>query len=180
MSQELNIQERLAMSQNVVREIALSLGYSEADLDSIQKRLEDGEPLYTLVHIPENVMGERYQQAKKFYDTGELAHAETLFRWLCLFNGTSTAHWMGLGGCLQGQKRWEEALTAYALAVAWSQEGDPKPLYHVGLCQYMLGHKEESKQALEECVVQANSTAPDVRELVRRACTILASLESEA
>ncbi len=168
------------MADDMVRSMALRLGYSESQLDALQKRIEGGEPLYQILRIEGTLLDERYTLALGQYKSGKLDRAEELFRWLCLMNGTSSAYWMGLGACLQGQERWGEARTAYALAVAWSPTDDLTALYYLGLCTYQLGDTEATKKALKTFIQRASFDAQYTRELVYRAATILASLEKGA
>ena len=180
MSQDvLTAPETIEEAKKIVHEIALELGYSEAQLAELDKRILDGEPLYKIVQMSEDLLEERYQMALDMYKNGKLENAETIFRWLCLFNGSSSSNWMGLGACLHGQERWEEARTAYAMALACSEEGDPKPLYYLGICNYMLNDKKAATIAFEEAVAQAGLSAADDRELVKRACAMLEQIEKE-
>ncbi|MBQ7585406.1 MAG: tetratricopeptide repeat protein [Desulfovibrionaceae bacterium] len=175
----LNLRQSITQSEDTLKQIALSLGYNEADLNKLQERIQAGEPLYKILNLSASVLEDRYKLAYKLYQSGQWQEAEDVFRWLCFFNGTAKANWMGLGASLQGQEKWEEALTAYGLALAWSEEGQIEPLYYIGICHYMLGHKEEAKQAFEETVVGASFKSSKERELVKRACILLDKLEVE-
>ena len=171
--------ETLEEAKKMVREIAVELGYSASQLDELDKRIQEGEPLYKIVGLQESMVEERYEMALQMFKSGKLENAEVLFRWLCLFNAASSSNWMGLGACLHGQERWEEARTAYGMALAWSEENDPKPLYYLGICNYMLNDKKSATMAFEEAVAAAGFSDQDDRELVRRACAMLEQIENE-
>ncbi|MBQ9405147.1 MAG: hypothetical protein IJU37_00235 [Desulfovibrio sp.] len=171
--------ETLENAKHMVREIALELGYSPSQLDELDKRILDGEPLYKIVVMQESLVEERYEMALQMFKSGKLENAEAIFRWLCLFNGASSSNWMGLGACLHGQERWEEARTAYGMALAWSEENDPKPLYYLGVCNYMLHDMKTATMAFEEAVAVAGLSDEDDRELVKRACAMLEHIENK-
>lgn len=171
--------ETLEEAQKIVREIARELGYAESQMEELDRRILEGEPLYQIVQLPEKLIEERYAMALQMYKSGQLENAEAIFRWLCLFNGASSSNWMGLGACLHGQERWEEARTAYGMALAWSEEGDPKPLYYLGICNYMLHDMQKAKIAFEEAIAQAGLHESEDRELVKRACAMLEMIENE-
>ena len=62
----------LEEAQKIVREIARELGYAESQMEELDRRILEGEPLYQIVQLPEKLIEERYAMALQMYKSGQL------------------------------------------------------------------------------------------------------------
>src|SRR5438105_402460 len=91
-----------------------------------------------------------YQIAYHLYEAGKYSEAEGVFRELIAAEETNYHFWMGLGACLQVQKKLGAAVEAYMVAALFEmQEVDPFPHFHAAECLYLLGESKPALQALE-------------------------------
>lgn len=88
-----------------------------------------------------------YAVGVNFYKAGNYPDAEKIFRFLTLFEHTSSRFWTSLGSVQQVQKRYDEAVKSYQLA-AFLDLHNPKPMYYAAECFLLLGDKESARQAL--------------------------------
>ncbi len=67
--------------------------------------------------ISDEEMNAVYAVAHNFYMTGRYEDAETVFKFLVMFDHLNPKYWIGLGAVRQVQKRFKQAIEAYANVV---------------------------------------------------------------
>lgn len=88
-----------------------------------------------------------YATGVNFYRAGNFPDAEKIFRFLVLFEHTSSRFWTSLGSVQQAQKRFEEAIKSYQLA-AFLDLHNPKPMYYAAECFLQTGDRVNALNAL--------------------------------
>lgn len=88
-----------------------------------------------------------YTAAFAFYEEGAYLKAERLFFSLLLSNPWQLPYWEGLASARQMQKKYEEALYAWAI-VNLLDESMPLPHFHAAECLVSLGKREDALLAL--------------------------------
>jgi type III secretion system low calcium response chaperone LcrH/SycD len=98
-----------------------------------------------------------YDIAYRLYAAGKYRDAEGVFRELIAVEERNYHFWMGLGACLQVQKKLGTAVEAYMLAALFeAEEVDPLPHLHAAECLYLLGETKTALKALESAKSIAN------------------------
>lgn len=94
-----------------------------------------------------------YQMAHSLYTAGKYVEAEELFRTLSYEVPHQIEFWMGLGGCLQLQKKYEEAIHPYGIAALLDKEETcPMPHAHAADCLYANGDIKRAQKALDSAI----------------------------
>lgn len=96
-----------------------------------------------------------YAEASKAYAASDFSHAADLFAGLTLTNPYETAYWSGLASCRQREKKYDEALNAWAMAALTDSSESAAPHYHAAECLFLLGDIEEMNKALELALTKA-------------------------
>ena len=94
-----------------------------------------------------------YATGVNFYKAGNFADAEKIFKFLTMFEHTSSRYWTSLGSVQQAQKKFEEAIKCYQLG-AFLDLHNPKPMYYAAECFFLTGDKVNAAMALaslEKC-----------------------------
>jgi len=97
---------------------------------------------------------EFYSLGSSLYESGSTTEAEKVFRVLCMRKPLVFHHWFGLAASLQEEKRYEEALQAWAMAAALHPK-DPASHFHAAECSYSLGKRQEAVDALKAALARA-------------------------
>lgn len=91
-----------------------------------------------------------YAYAYQFYANGHFEEARSLFSLLTVMQPDQLNYWMGLGACLQMQKKYEKALEAYAAAALIDVDSlNPLPHFYAAECLLSLKDVTRALQALE-------------------------------
>lgn len=109
-----------------------------------------------------------YQVAHHVYDSGDYVQAEKIFGLLCLMDGTTFAHWLGLGNCRQMLGLHDEAQAAYRMAVLQDSE-DPRPYLQSAVSWIALGERESAREALKDALARAEIGSADPTAIRERA-----------
>ena len=99
--------------------------------------------------ITDEEMNAVYAVAHNFYMTGRYDDAETVFKFLVTFDHLNPKYWIGLGAVRQVQKRFKQALEAYANVVGNLDVENVKASYYAAECFLALGDKTNAKSAVE-------------------------------
>ena len=99
--------------------------------------------------ITDEEMNAVYSVAHNFYMTGRYDDAETVFKFLVIFDHLNPKYWIGLGAVRQVQKRFKEAIAAYANVAVNLDVTNVKASYYAAECYLALGDRENAKSALE-------------------------------
>ncbi|KFF67194.1 chaperone protein SicA [Pectobacterium brasiliense] len=118
--------------------------YSIGIIDAIQS----GATLKDVHNVSHETMGDIYKLAYDFYLQGKLNDAESLFRFLCIYDFYNPEYAMGLAAVYQLKKNYPKAIDFYALSYSLS-ENDYRPMFYAGQCNLMLRHVVQAKKCFE-------------------------------
>lgn len=136
------------MRGEAVDELAAKVGAEAADL--FVQMLDEGTlTLKAAKGITGEEMDAVYSLAHDFYRTGRYQDAETLFKFLTVYDHLNPRYWLGLGATRQVQRRFEEAIKAYALVSLTLDVKNLKAPYYAAECFLALGDREKARQALD-------------------------------
>ncbi|MBA3237643.1 MAG: tetratricopeptide repeat protein [Parachlamydiaceae bacterium] len=96
----------------------------------------------------ELVINELYARGYFFYESGKYLEATDFFKVLTQMSAQNPVYWIGLGACLQMQKKYNEALLAYTTALIHDTT-DPTTFFHAANCCFALNHVAEGLVAVE-------------------------------
>lgn len=117
-------------------EIAEALEQSVTPLHELKGiRIEEMEAVYALAH--------------DYYQTGRFEDAETLFRFLTMFDHLNAKYWMGYGAVEQVLKKWDKAISAYALVCVTLDVHNVKAAYYAAECHLARGDRANAVNALD-------------------------------
>ncbi len=99
--------------------------------------------------ISDEEMNAVYAVAHNFYMTGRYEDAETVFKFLVMFDHLNPKYWIGLGAVRQVQKRFKQAIEAYANVVGNLDVENVKASYYAAECYLALGDRANAQSAVE-------------------------------
>lgn len=120
---------------------------SDEAVENLMRHLADFGTLRETKGVSDAELEAIYAVGVNFYKAGNYPDAEKIFRFLTLFEHTSSRFWTSLGSVQQVQKRFDEAVKSYQLATFLDLH-NPKPAYYAAECFLLLGDKENARQAL--------------------------------
>lgn len=126
-------------------------------LDAIQ----NGATLKDLHQVSNETMDDVYKLAHDFYINGKLKDAESLFRFLCIYDFYNPEYAMGLAAVHQLKKNYTKAIDFYALAYSLSGD-DYRPMFYAGQCNLMLRRAVQARKCFE--IVVNNCKEPQLNE----------------
>lgn len=88
-----------------------------------------------------------YAAAFGMYERGEYSQSADFFTMLILHDPYEVRFWKGLASSRQMEKKFKEALHAWAIHALLSGQ-DPMTHFHAAECYLSMGEKEEAKKAL--------------------------------
>ncbi|WP_233592558.1 type III secretion system translocator chaperone SicA [Erwinia psidii] len=118
--------------------------YTHGLIDAIQ----NGAALKDVQGVSDETMHDVYRLAYEFYHHGKLNDAESLFRFLCVYDFYNPEYAMGLAAVHQLKKNYSKAIDFYALAYSLAKE-DYRPMFYAGQCNLMLRRAVQAKQCFE-------------------------------
>lgn len=92
--------------------------YSDCLLDALQ----NGATMKDVHSVSSDTMQDIYKLAYDFYHQGKLNDAESLFRFLCIYDFYNPEYAMGLAAVYQLKKNYAKAIDFYALAYSLAKE----------------------------------------------------------
>ena len=131
--------------------------YSAQLLDAIQ----NGSTLKDVHGVSNQTMHDVYKFAYEYYHQGKLDDAESLFRFLCIYDFYNPEYPLGLAAVYQLKKNYSKAIDFYALSYTLS-ENDFRPMFHAGECNLMLRRSVQARQCFE--IVIKRSTDAHLQE----------------
>lgn len=153
--------------QQGVAAVAEEGGFSVKD---VQDALEQGlTTVREMKGISDGEMEAIYALASNFYRTGNYEKAETLFRFLVMFDHLNAKYWMGLGAVRQVQKRFKEAIDAYALVVTTLDFTNVKASFYAAECHLALGDRVNATSAIEHVKYSADVKTEEGRTFLAKA-----------
>lgn len=142
-------------------------GYAENLIQAIQS----GATLKDINGVSNETMNDVYKLAYEFYNHGKLNDAESLFRFLCIYDFYNPEYAMGLAAVYQLKKDYQKAIDFYALSYSLSKD-DYRPMFYAGQCNLMQRRSVQARKCFE--IVAARCADP---ELNQRASTYLLALD---
>ena len=134
---------------NLTDVIALN---SDSDIEEFSVHLIDaiqnGGTLKDIHDFSDEVMLDVYKMAYDFYHQGKLDDAESLFRFLCVYDFYNSDYSMGLAAVNQLKKNYQKAIEYYALSYSLSKE-DYRPMFYAGQCNLMLRRAVQAKKCFD-------------------------------
>lgn len=145
---------------------------SEEAKESVEQRRADvlleallsGATLQDIQQVPPEFMEGMYAHAYDFYQKGRLKEAETLFRFLFMYDFYNAEYALGLGAVFQLKKEHTKAIDIYALAFNLKPT-DYRPVFYSGECNLMIGRVGNAKKCFE--LVCENTEDPVLVERAR-------------
>lgn len=118
---------------------------------ALQQELMAGKPLHEIIGFSQEILQHFYAAAYRLYQTGKDSEAADAFFFLTALDPSVKVYWLGLGMAEQCLNRFEEALTAYAMASMIDVE-DPLPYYHSGACYHAVRDLDNARKSLEMAI----------------------------
>lgn len=114
----------------------------------VWEAVSSGATLKDVHGIPSDTMEGLYAYAYDFYNKGRLDEAETIFRFLCIYDFYNPDYIMGLAAVSQLKKQFQKACDLYAVAFALSKN-DYRPVFFTGQCQLFMRKAAKARQCFE-------------------------------
>jgi type III secretion system low calcium response chaperone LcrH/SycD len=111
---------------------------------------------------PVKVQMDVHSYVYDFFGRGMIDQAETLFRFLCIYDFHNPDYLMGLAAVFQLKKQYVKAHEIYMIAFSLD-ESDFRPLFHAGHCYLALQEISLAHQCFER--VRENSPDSALRAL---------------
>ena len=115
---------------------------SAVEVEETRERVEEacaflgqGGVLADLEGITPDQLESMYAAAHTLYEQSRFDKAAKIFQTLCLLNHQQTKYFIGLGACMQMQKRFEVAIQAYAYAGLFEPQN---PALHLNAAECLL------------------------------------------
>ncbi|MBN3264714.1 type III secretion system translocator chaperone SicA [Pectobacterium brasiliense] len=125
--------------------------YSIGIIDAIQS----GSTLKDVHNVSHETMNDIYKLAYDFYHHGKLNDAESLFRFLCIYDFYNPEYAMGLAAVYQLKGNYPKAIDFYALSYTLS-ENDYRPMFYAGQCNLMMRYSIQAKKCFEIVIDRCN------------------------
>jgi len=132
----------------------IPLGADERTAQLLLEGLLEGATFREMYDISDETMEAVYAQAYEFYQSGRLDDAESLFRWLCVYDFYNVDYAMGFGAVLQLKKNYAKALDVYGLAYSISR-GDARILLYAGQCNLRLRRWAKARKCFNSILADA-------------------------
>lgn len=138
--------------------------------DNLIEAIQNGATLKAVNGVSNETMNDVYKLAYDFYHHGKLNDAESLFRFLCIYDFYNPEYAMGLAAVYQLKKDYQKAIDFYALAYSLSKD-DYRPMFYAGQCNLMQRRAVQARKCFEIVVSRCTDDA-----LNQRASTYLLAL----
>ncbi|MBC6497309.1 MAG: SycD/LcrH family type III secretion system chaperone [Alphaproteobacteria bacterium GM7ARS4] len=148
-----------------------------AESRKIAEDIVRGATLATMRGIDQKSLDALYALAYNDYNAGQYKQAETLFRFLCLYDHLDKRFWKGLAASLQNQGKYAEAAAVYGHQAILDVD-DPEPPFQASFCFLADKRYGEARKALE-AVVAIGEENPVHASYVSKAQDLLHSLERQ-
>ncbi|WP_042958938.1 SycD/LcrH family type III secretion system chaperone [Erwinia tasmaniensis] len=139
--------------------------------DSLIEAIQNGATLKDVQGVSTETMNDIYKIAYDFYHHGKLDDAESLFRFLCIYDFYNSEYSMGLAAVYQLKKEYRKAIDFYALAYSLAEE-DYRPMFYAGQCNLMLRNEALARKCFSIVVKRCR-----ILRLKEKAQTILIALD---
>lgn len=150
---------------------------TEEDLEKAAKDFFDLGTIAEMRGITHEELEAVYSTGFSFYNTGRYDDAETIFKFLVMFDHLEQKYWVGLGAVAQVKKEYAKAVVAYSYAGFLDLE-NPKPQYYAAECYYALGDKEKALSALACLEEYCPRGTEEGKEFRKKASQLKAKVEN--
>lgn len=120
---------------------------SDEQIQEVFSAIADFTTVRELKGISDREIESIYAMGVDFYRGGNYADAEKIFRFLTVFEHTSSKYWTAMGSVQQVQGRYDAAIKAYQMA-SFLDLHNPKPMYYAAECFVKAGDLDNARKAL--------------------------------
>lgn len=120
---------------------------SDEQIQEVFSAIADFTTVRELKGISDREIESIYAMGVDFYRGGNYADAEKIFRFLTVFEHTSSKYWTAMGSVQQVQGRYDAAIKAYQMA-SFLDLHNPKPMYYAAECFVKAGYLDNARKAL--------------------------------
>lgn len=120
---------------------------SDEQIQEVFSAIADFTTVRELKGISDQEIESIYAMGVDFYRAGNYADAEKIFRFLTVFEHTSSKYWTAMGSVQQVQGRYDAAIKAYQMA-SFLDLHNPKPMYYAAECFVKAGDLDNARKAL--------------------------------
>lgn len=139
------------------------------------KFFKEGGTMGDLMDVSDETLENLYAFAHHLYQNNKYLESEKAFAFLTVCNHLEKKYLVGLGAARQMQKRYKEALEAYAMAIILDLR-DPEIHLYIGDCLLALGNKSDAEKSYRT-VIEFAGTKEKYKDIKRRAKGLMEILE---
>lgn len=121
-----------------------------------------------------------YALAYDYYRTGRIDEAETIFRFLTMFDHLNEKYWLGLGAIFQVKKQFDRAVKIYAYVAATLDLKNVSASYYAAECYLALGDLANARSAVEHVKRYADVATETGRTLKAKALKLEKQLDAKS
>lgn len=144
---------------------------------SLVEAIQNGAVLKDVQGVSNDTMNDIYKIAYEFYHLGKLDDAESLFRFLCIYDFYNSEYSMGLAAVYQLKKNYRKAIDFYALAYSLAEE-DYRPMFYAGQCNLMLRQEVQARKCFS--IVISRSRVPFLQEKAQSYLSALQEINGDS
>jgi len=130
----------------------------ETLFDRVLEGVQEGATFKDMYGISSETMEEIYAQAYGFYRQGRLDEAESLFRFLCVYDFHNADYALGLAAVFQLKERYDKALDVYAMAYTIGGGRDERAMFYAGECNLLLRRLGKARRCFETVLEDAGDS----------------------
>ena len=149
--------------------------FSMAELAEVLEKSQT--PLYELKGIRLEEMEAVYALAHDYYQTGRYEDAETLFRFLTMFDHLNEKFWMGYAAVEQVLKHYDKAVAAYAYVCVILNVHNVKAAYYAAECYLAKGDRVNAQSSIDFVKEYADVKTEEGRTFLVKAKKLQTRLE---
>lgn len=139
-------------------------------LSNLGRLVQEGKPIPIDTFTQED-FNTLYTIGYGLYEAGDFAQAKTVFHQLVLAKPLQSEYWFCMGSCLQMERSFTEALSAWAMCALLDGQ-NPLPHFHAAECYFSLSDIAEGKKAIQ-LFLQLAQESPEFEIEVKRAKVLL-------
>jgi len=138
---------------------------AEEVMEAALKAALSANSMQDLCGLSSEMMDSIYAHAYSLYQSNQLDQAESIFRFLCIYDFHNIDYSLGLGAVYQLKKDYQKAIEIYSAAYIIGNN-DLRPVFHAGQCCLISEDTERARQCFElvlsdsqDPALQANASA---------------------
>ncbi len=135
-------------------------------------------PAYKILgNVPPSFLIRTYDLGYTFYQAGDYAKAEALFRCLTLLDHLTVKYWKALGACQQMQGKLQDAIHSYIVAFAGAND-DVDLFLHLSECAIAVENFKGARMAVAH-LLKLTKGKPEHEALFHRAEALMEALQKK-